>query len=173
MSIPRFFMKVISWEMLVCGWVTANKKARPRRVALQLIAIFLLYQAEIGNYDMVFKFILVIIYLTDYEFLLSLSAHGNTQRHFNRQSSSFQRLRQLPQVYDCGSLGLMEVVRCPYCNSEKVTYLAKAKLYRCYGDHPKQKFSLKIGTVFEDSPIPLEKWLPAVLACRELQEWNL
>jgi transposase-like protein len=57
---------------------------------------------------------------------------------------------------------LDEVVRCPYCKSEKVTYLANAKLYRCYGDHPKQKFSLKVGTVFEDSPIPLEKWLPAV-----------
>jgi transposase-like protein len=52
-------------------------------------------------------------------------------------------------------------VRCPTCDSEKVTYLEKARLYRCYGDHPKQKFSLKIGTVFEDSPIPLEKWLPA------------
>jgi len=54
------------------------------------------------------------------------------------------------------------VVRCPYCNSEKVTYLAKAKVYRCYGDHSKQKFSLKVGTVFEDSAIGLEKWLPAV-----------
>src|SRR5947208_7617052 len=53
-------------------------------------------------------------------------------------------------------------VRCPYCDSEKVTYLEKARLYRCYGDHAKQKFSLKVGTVFEDSPIPLEKWLPAV-----------
>jgi transposase-like protein len=52
-------------------------------------------------------------------------------------------------------------VRCPYCGSEKITYLEKARLYRCYGDHPKQKFSLKIGTVYEDSPIPLEKWLPA------------
>jgi transposase-like protein len=52
-------------------------------------------------------------------------------------------------------------VRCPYCGSEKVTYLEKARLYRCYGDHPKQKFSLKVGTVFEDSAIPLEKWLPA------------
>jgi len=52
------------------------------------------------------------------------------------------------------------IVRCPYCGSEKVTYLAKARLYRCYGDHPKQKFSLKVGTVFEDSPIGLEKWLP-------------
>jgi transposase-like protein len=53
-------------------------------------------------------------------------------------------------------------VQCPYCGSEKVTYLAKARVYRCYGDHPKQKFSLKVGTIFEDSPIPLEKWLPAV-----------
>jgi transposase-like protein len=53
-------------------------------------------------------------------------------------------------------------VTCPKCNSEKVTYLAKARLYKCYGDHPKPKFSLKVGTVFEDSPIPLEKWLPAV-----------
>src|SRR5215472_1063044 len=53
-------------------------------------------------------------------------------------------------------------VRCPYCDSDKVTYLEKARLYRCYGDHAKQKFSLKVGTVFEDSPIPLEKWLPAV-----------
>ncbi|HEY6465889.1 MAG TPA: IS1595 family transposase [Candidatus Acidoferrales bacterium] len=53
-------------------------------------------------------------------------------------------------------------VHCPYCGAEKVTYLENARLYRCYGDHPKQKFSLKVGTIFEDSPIPLEKWLPAV-----------
>src|SRR5271157_619996 len=60
-------------------------------------------------------------------------------------------------------------VRCPHCDSEKVTYLEKARLYRCYGDHAKQKFSLKVGTVFEDSPIPLEKWLPALwmlVACK-------
>ena len=54
------------------------------------------------------------------------------------------------------------IVRCPYCGSEKLTYLAKARLYRCYGDHAKQKFSLKVGTVFEDSPISLDKWLLAV-----------
>ena len=53
-------------------------------------------------------------------------------------------------------------VRCPRCGTDKVTYLEKARLYRCYGDHPKQKFSLKVGTIFEDSPIALEKWLPAV-----------
>jgi len=53
-------------------------------------------------------------------------------------------------------------ITCPHCHSEKVTYLQSARLYKCYGDHPKPKFSLKVGTVFEDSPIPLEKWLPAV-----------
>ncbi len=60
-------------------------------------------------------------------------------------------------------------VRCPTCGSEKITYLEKARVYRCYEKHPKQKFSLKIGTVFEDSPIPLEKWLPAlwlIVSCK-------
>jgi transposase-like protein len=54
------------------------------------------------------------------------------------------------------------VPRCPYCDATKLTWLAKANVYRCYGDHPKQKFSLKVGTVFEDSALGLEKWLPAV-----------
>jgi transposase-like protein len=52
--------------------------------------------------------------------------------------------------------------RCPYCGATKLTWMAKANVYRCYGDHKKQKFSLKVGTVFEDSPIGLDKWLPAL-----------
>src|SRR5262245_5952845 len=54
------------------------------------------------------------------------------------------------------------VVRCPTCNSENVTYLENARVWKCYKGHPKAKFSLKVGTVFEDSPIPLQKWLPAL-----------
>ena len=53
------------------------------------------------------------------------------------------------------------VVRCPQCQSDKVTYLANAKAYKCRTSHPKQKFTLKTGTVMEDSPIGLDKWLPA------------
>jgi transposase-like protein len=53
-------------------------------------------------------------------------------------------------------------VRCPNCGSEKVTYLANARLWKCYGAHPKQKFSLKVGTIFEDSAISLDKWLTAL-----------
>jgi transposase-like protein len=54
------------------------------------------------------------------------------------------------------------IVRCPTCGSDKVTYLAKARVWKCYGDHPRAKFSLKVGTIFEDSAIGLEKWLPAL-----------
>ncbi len=54
------------------------------------------------------------------------------------------------------------VPRCPYCDATKLTWMPNANQYRCYGVHPKQKFSLKVGTVFEDSAIGLDKWLPAV-----------
>ena len=53
------------------------------------------------------------------------------------------------------------IARCPTCGSEGVVYLAKANLYNCRTKHPKQKFSLKVGTIFEDSPLSLSKWLPA------------
>jgi transposase-like protein len=54
------------------------------------------------------------------------------------------------------------VVRCPTCNSDHVTYLENARVWKCYRNHPRAKFSLKVGTIFEDSPIGLEKWLPAL-----------
>jgi hypothetical protein len=52
--------------------------------------------------------------------------------------------------------------RCPRCNSDKVTFLENAKVWKCRTPHPKQKFSAKVGTIFEDSPIGLDKWLPAM-----------
>ena len=52
-------------------------------------------------------------------------------------------------------------VRCPHCDSDKVAYLAKQRRWKCYGKHPKAQFSLKVGTIFEDSPLGLDKWLPA------------
>jgi transposase-like protein len=53
------------------------------------------------------------------------------------------------------------IVRCPRCGSEDVSYMPNAKQYHCKAKHEKSKFSLKVGTIFEDSPIGLEKWLPA------------
>src|SRR6266536_973377 len=53
-------------------------------------------------------------------------------------------------------------VRCPSCGSDNVTFLENAKVWKCRTPHPKQKFSAKVGTIFEDSPIGLDKWLPAM-----------
>jgi transposase-like protein len=53
-------------------------------------------------------------------------------------------------------------VRCPYCGSDKITYLENVNRFKCYGKHPKAQFSLKVGTIFEDSPLGLDKWLAAV-----------
>lgn len=53
-------------------------------------------------------------------------------------------------------------VRCPHCGSEDVAWLPNANVFKCYEKHPLQKFSLKVGTIFEDSPIGLNKWLPVM-----------
>lgn len=53
-------------------------------------------------------------------------------------------------------------VRCPRCESDNVKFLPNARVFKCFEKHPCQKFSLKVGTIFEDSPIGLEKWLPAM-----------
>ncbi|HWB87222.1 MAG TPA: IS1595 family transposase [Bryobacteraceae bacterium] len=53
-------------------------------------------------------------------------------------------------------------VRCPRCGSENVAWLPNARVFKCYMKHDRVKFSLKVGTIFEDSPIPLEKWLPVM-----------
>jgi transposase-like protein len=53
-------------------------------------------------------------------------------------------------------------VKCPRCGSEKVSFLENQYRWQCSTKHPKRQFSAKVGTVFEDSPIGLDKWLPVV-----------
>ena len=53
------------------------------------------------------------------------------------------------------------VVKCPRCGSAHVTYLAKQRVWKCYSKHDRPTFSLKTDTIFEDSPVALEKWLCA------------
>jgi transposase-like protein len=50
-------------------------------------------------------------------------------------------------------------VTCPHCQSDKVTFLATQKRWKCKGC--RKQFSAKVGTIFEDSALPLSKWFPA------------
>jgi transposase-like protein len=53
-------------------------------------------------------------------------------------------------------------VMCPTCGSRDVHFLANQKRWKCRIKHERQQFSVKVGTVMEDSPISLTKWLPAM-----------
>jgi len=50
---------------------------------------------------------------------------------------------------------------CPRCGSKDVLFLEKYNRWHCRAKHEAPQFTLKTGTVMEDSPIGLEKWLPA------------
>ena len=49
---------------------------------------------------------------------------------------------------------------CPYCKANHVFKFSNGKVFKC-GDCKKQ-FSVRVGTIFEDSKIPLQKWFAAI-----------
>jgi len=53
-------------------------------------------------------------------------------------------------------------VVCPTCDSKNVSFVASRRVWQCKTRHPKSQFSIKVGTIFEDSPIGLDKWLTAM-----------
>ena len=53
-------------------------------------------------------------------------------------------------------------VTCPRCGSSDVLFLEKYNRWHCRAKHEAPQFTLKAGTVMEDSPIGLDKWLTAM-----------
>jgi transposase-like protein len=49
---------------------------------------------------------------------------------------------------------------CPRCGTDKPSFLSTRRIFKCKGC--RQQFSVKVGTIFEDSPLGLDKWLPAL-----------
>ena len=69
------------------------------------------------------------------------------------------------------------VAVCPICGRPGAGYLANQRRWQCSVRHLKRQFSIKVGTIFEDSPIGLDKWLPAMwLICSNrngISSWEL
>src|SRR6202162_6144360 len=60
-------------------------------------------------------------------------------------------------------------VICPRCGSKKVKFLENYNRWQCGSRHANRQFTVKTGTIFEDSPLGLDKWLAAmwqVVNCR-------
>jgi transposase-like protein len=53
-------------------------------------------------------------------------------------------------------------VECPRCGSKNVTFLEKYNRWQCSARHDGRQFTAKTGTIFEDSPLGLDKWLMAM-----------
>lgn len=51
-------------------------------------------------------------------------------------------------------------ITCPRCDSGDHSFLSTRRIWKCKGC--KKQFSVKLGTIFEDSPLGLDKWLPAL-----------
>ena len=53
-------------------------------------------------------------------------------------------------------------VRCPVCGTRNVRFLENRQLWECRSRHPGAQFSVRVGTIFEDSHVSLCQWLIAI-----------
>src|SRR5260370_18442195 len=53
-------------------------------------------------------------------------------------------------------------VECPTCGRKDANFLVNQRAWQCKSVHERRQFTAKIGTIFEDSPITLDKWMVAV-----------
>ena len=53
-------------------------------------------------------------------------------------------------------------VECPRCSSKNVTFMERYNRWQCSARHASRQFTAKTGTIFEDSPLGLDKWLMAM-----------
>src|SRR6185312_7193980 len=49
---------------------------------------------------------------------------------------------------------------CPHCGGREYSFLTTRRIWKCKAC--RKQYSVKTGSVFEDSPVPLDKWLLAV-----------
>jgi transposase-like protein len=88
-------------------------------------------------------------------------AHEPTMQHFD---TLFQMMAAFPDeqtaIDHFTAIRWAEGAYCPLCGSTKVYHFSDKRTHKC-GDCRK-RFSIKVGTIFEDSKIELRKWMMAV-----------
>ncbi|HEX4738129.1 MAG TPA: IS1595 family transposase [Allosphingosinicella sp.] len=53
-------------------------------------------------------------------------------------------------------------VTCPTCKRRDVRFIPTRRIWECRAKHSRKQFSAKVGTIFEDSALPLDKWFVAI-----------
>jgi transposase-like protein len=77
-----------------------------------------------------------------------------------------QAIRYFADLNNCidflANLRWPDGVTCPKCGSKEVSYISTRRIWKCKQKHDHRQFSAKVGTIMEDSPIPLNDWLTAM-----------
>ena len=53
-------------------------------------------------------------------------------------------------------------ITCPKCDGGNIGEIKSRRMFQCKSKGCRKQFSVKVGTIFEDSPLPLQKWFVAV-----------
>src|SRR5437763_7662492 len=68
-------------------------------------------------------------------------------------------------------------VTCPFCGHGEPGFITTRRIWKCRRKGCRKQFSAKLGTIFEESPLPLDKWFVAmwliVNAKNGVSSWEL
>src|SRR6185437_14471446 len=53
-------------------------------------------------------------------------------------------------------------ITCPKCKGDKIGVITSRSMLQCKAKDCRKQFSVKVDTIFEDSPLPLQKWFVAI-----------
>ena len=73
-----------------------------------------------------------------------------------------EAIRYFADFDNCVALRWPNGVTCPTCGRKDVRFIAPRRMWECKTKHPQKQFTAKVGTIFEDSPLGLDKWFAAV-----------
>lgn len=78
--------------------------------------------------------------------------------------SLFDLFATFPDEQSCldhlGELRWRDGEFCPYCGDNRIYHFSDRKTFKCGAC--RQRFSIKVGTIFEDTKLPLRKWFAAI-----------
>ena len=110
------------------------------------------------------EFILAIIYLTNQRQIANLGGMLSQAQEPKTLQEAILYFSDADRCLDYLALRRWPdgMPLCPVCGRKDAKFLANQRKWQCKSVHHHRQFSVKVGSIFEDSPIPLQKWLPAV-----------
>ncbi|MFN0280006.1 MAG: IS1595 family transposase [Pyrinomonadaceae bacterium] len=82
-------------------------------------------------------------------------------------NSLLEMLKSFPDEQTCidhfTAIRWADKPHCPYCGTDKIYHFADKKTHKCGGC--RKRFTIRVGTIFESSKIPLQKWFMAIYLC--------